>query len=39
LSAAGWEKMNLGAMPVLLVVAIAVAWLAARRRHAGHARA
>jgi len=27
-SAAGWEKMNAGALPVLAVVALAVAWLA-----------
>jgi MFS family permease len=32
LSAAGWERMNLGALPVLLVVAAAVGWLAAQRR-------
>jgi predicted MFS family arabinose efflux permease len=32
LSAAGWETMNLGALPVLLAVAGAVAWLAAQRR-------
>jgi MFS family permease len=32
LSAAGWETMNLGALPVLLAVAGAVAWLAALRR-------
>ena len=32
-SAAGWEKMNIGALPVLAIVAIAVAWLAWRRAH------
>jgi hypothetical protein len=29
--------MNLGAVPVLLVVAVAVGWLAVRRRRAGAA--
>lgn len=33
-SAAGWETMNAGALPVLAIVAIAVAWLAwLRSRH------
>jgi len=31
-SSAGWERMNLGALPVLAVVLAAVAWLAWRRR-------
>jgi MFS family permease len=31
-SAAGWERMNLGALPVLAVVLVAVAWLARARR-------
>jgi MFS family permease len=39
LSTAGWETMNLGALPVLLVVATAVAWLAGQRRRAGRAAA
>jgi MFS family permease len=26
-NAAGWEKMNAGALPVLVVLALAVAWL------------
>jgi len=36
-SSAGWERMNAGALPVLVIVALAVAWLAwlrSRRRHA-----
>jgi MFS family permease len=34
-SAAGWEAMNIGALPVLAAVALATAWLAwlRRRRH------
>ncbi len=32
-SAAGWEAMNIGALPVLAVVAAAVAWLAWLRSH------
>ena len=32
-SAAGWEKMNAGVLPVLAVVAIAVTWLGWRRHH------
>jgi MFS family permease len=38
-SAAGWETMNAGALPVLVVVALAVAWLAwlRARRPAGRA--
>jgi MFS family permease len=38
-SAAGWEAMNAGALPVLVVVALAVAWLAwlRSRRPAGRA--
>ena len=31
-SAAGWETMNLGVLPVLLGVAVAVGWLGMRRR-------
>jgi hypothetical protein len=37
LSAAGWERMNLGALPVLLVVVAALTWLGVLRRRAGHA--
>ena len=40
-SAAGWEKMNAGALPVLVIVAIAVLWLGwlrAQRRPAAAAR-
>ena len=33
-STAGWERMNLGALPVLVVVLVAVAWLARLRRNA-----
>jgi MFS family permease len=35
-SAAGWEKMNAGALPVLVIVALAVLWLGwlRTRRHA-----
>jgi MFS family permease len=33
ISAAGWEKMNAGALPVLVIVALAVAWLAWLRAH------
>ncbi len=36
-SVAGWEWMNLGALPFLAVVAVAVAWLTLHRRQ--HARA
>ncbi len=38
-SAAGWEAMNAGALPVLVVIALAVAWLAwlRSRRPAGRA--
>ena len=32
-SAAGWETMNAGALPVLVLVALAVAWLAWLRSH------
>ncbi len=32
-SAAGWEWMNLGALPLLAVVAVAVLWLTRLRRH------
>jgi MFS family permease len=39
-SAAGWEQMNLGALPLLVVVAAAAAWLAwMRSRGAGAAGA
>jgi len=31
-SSAGWERMNLGAVPVLMLVAAAVGWLAWLRR-------
>ena len=31
-SLAGWERMNVAALPVLAVVVVAVAWLARRRR-------
>ena len=31
-SSAGWERMNIGALPVLAVVLAAVAWLARQRR-------
>jgi MFS family permease len=34
-SATGWETMNAGALPVLAVVALAVAWLARRRSQRG----
>jgi MFS family permease len=33
-SSAGWERMNLGALPVLAAVLAAVAWLGWRRRAA-----
>jgi MFS family permease len=39
-SSAGWERMNAGALPVLALVALAVAWLAwlrSRRKHAAAA--
>jgi hypothetical protein len=32
-SAAGWETMNAGALPVLVIVAFAVVWLAWLRTH------
>jgi MFS family permease len=38
-SAAGWETMNAGALPVLAVVALAVAWLAWQRAQRGRAAA
>ncbi|MEP6941737.1 MAG: MFS transporter, partial [Betaproteobacteria bacterium] len=38
-SAAGWERMNLGALPLLVVVAAATLWLAWIRAHRGPARA
>jgi len=38
-SAAGWEAMNAGALPVLVVVALAVAWLAWQRAQRGRTRA
>ncbi len=38
-SAAGWEAMNAGALPVLVVVALAVAWLAWLRSPRGRAPA
>jgi hypothetical protein len=31
-SSAGWERMNLGAIPVLVAIAAAVGWLAWLRR-------
>ena len=37
-SSAGWERMNLGALPVLAVVLAAVAWLGWRRRPASRRR-
>jgi MFS family permease len=37
-SAAGWSTMNIGALPVLLAIGLAVLWYA-RRRVAGSARA
>jgi hypothetical protein len=36
-SAAGWETMNAGVLPILVTVAAAVGWLAWLRR--GHRRA
>jgi len=36
-SAAGWEKMNAGALPVLVVVALAVMWLGWLRARRGRA--
>jgi MFS family permease len=39
LNAAGWERMNLGVLPVLLIVAAAVAGLAMLRRRSGRAEA
>jgi hypothetical protein len=30
-SLAGWERMNVAALPVLAIVAVAVLWLARRR--------
>jgi MFS family permease len=33
-SSAGWERMNVGAIPVLVVIAAATGWLAWLRRHA-----
>jgi MFS family permease len=38
-SAAGWERMNAGALPVLAVVAFAVAWLAWLRGQRGRVAA
>jgi MFS family permease len=38
-SSAGWERMNAGALPVLALVALAVAWLAWLRSHRRHAAA
>jgi MFS family permease len=38
-SAAGWETMNAGALPVLVVVALAVAWLAWLRSQRGRVTA
>jgi MFS family permease len=38
-SSAGWERMNAGAIPVLVVALAAVAWLASLRRGARVARA
>jgi len=37
IDAAGWEKMNLGALPFIAAVAIAASWYALRRRR--HSRA
>ena len=34
LSSAGWEWMNIGAIPVLAIAAGAVAWLGSTRRRA-----
>jgi MFS family permease len=39
LNAAGWERMNLGVLPVLLIVAAAAAGLAMLRRRPGRAAA
>jgi MFS family permease len=39
IDAAGWEKMNLGALPFIAAVAIAVSWYALRRRHSRTATA
>jgi predicted MFS family arabinose efflux permease len=39
LNAAGWERMNLGVLPVLLIVAAAAAGLAMLRRRSGRAAA
>ena len=33
-SSAGWERMNIGAIPVLVVALAAIAWLAMLRRSA-----
>ncbi|HVE51446.1 MAG TPA: MFS transporter [Casimicrobiaceae bacterium] len=33
-SSAGWERMNLGAIPLLVIALVAVAWLAMQRRSA-----
>ena len=38
-SAAGWEKMNAGALPILAIVALAVAWLGWLRANRGRASA
>jgi MFS family permease len=35
ISAAGWEWMNLGALPFLAAVAVAVLWLMSHRRQHG----
>lgn len=35
IDAAGWGKMNLGALPFIVTVAIAVSWFALARRRAG----
>ena len=37
-SAAGWEAMNAGALPVLVVVALGVAWLGGSARTAARPR-